>query len=355
MIALNLETKNDSQKIIKAYLEENASQPFADKINNGVRIQKDGKILINKKDLDGFWAYATKKAQELKSQYMDNDTVFCWAVHYFGEDDIEGMLYNEDGSEYKPAAKPIPKPIQRIPTPSIPVKPTPPKPQQFSLFDMLIEEKKEEPVVEETTPPVEESAPKVQEPIEAERYFDEEDIDRETGEILHFKTREPNRGSPLYQKYLEYKNQYPAHIVAYRVGDFYEFFGDDAVRLANFMNLTLTGRDCGLEERVPMVGILYHAAEAYFMKIASKYKLAIVDNDEVSVMEAEEVLFVNENITEEEKHELFEDDLSENEPTMYENNDEEDDFKEERALQKFFDKDALCALYELFDYNLDMQ
>ena len=43
-----------------------------------------------------------------------------------------------------------------------------------------------------------------------------------------------------------------------------------------------------------------------------------------------------------------------NEPTMYENNEEPDDFEEERALQQFFDKDALCALYELFDYNLDM-
>jgi DNA mismatch repair ATPase MutS len=139
------------------------------------------------------------------------------------------------------------------------------------------------------------------------------------------------------------------------VGDFYEFFGDDAVRLAKYMDLTLTGRDCGLEERVPMVGIPYHASESYFMKIATKYKLAIVDNDEVSVMEMEETVFVNETITEEERHDLFDDDLDENEPTVYENNDEEDEFEEERALQKFFDKDALCALYELFDFNLDMQ
>ena len=354
MITLNLETKNESQKIIKAYLEENASQPFADKINKGVPIEKDGKTLINKKNLDGFWTYATKKAQEAKAQYLDNDTVFCWAVHYFSENEIIGTLYNEDGSEYIPP-KPEYKPIQHAPAPSIPTKPIPPKTQQFSLFDMLIEEKKEESIIQESPTPAEEPAPKIEETVQEERYFDEEDVDRETGEILRFKTRKANQGSSLYQKYLSYKNQYPAHVVAYRVGDFYEFFGDDAVRLAKYMDLTLTGRDCGLEERVPMVGIPYHASEPYFMKIATKYKLAIVDNDEVSTMENEETVFVNESITEEERHDLFDDDLDENEPTVYENNDEEDEFEEERALQKFFDKDSLCSLYELFDYSLDMQ
>ena len=161
--------------------------------------------------------------------------------------------------------------------------------------------------------------------------------------------------SPMMQQYMRLKEQNPDTLLFFRVGDFYEFFGDDAVRLANYLNLTLTGRDCGLEERVPMVGIPYHAAEPYFMKIATKYKLAIVDNDEVSVMETEETVFVNESITEEERHDLFDDDLDENEPTVYENNDEEDEFEEERALQKFFDKDSLCSLYELFDYSLDMQ
>ena len=244
--------------------------------------------------------------------------------------------------------------LQRIPVPTVPAKPTPPKQQQFTLFDLLNNNANDE-VVEETPTPVEEPAPQPEETVQEERYFDEEDVDRETGEILCFKTREPQHRPLLYQKYLSYKNQYPAHVVAYRVGDFYEFFGDDAVRLANYLNLTLTGHDCGLEERVPMVGIPYHAAEPYFMKIATKYKLAIVDNDEVSVMETEETVFVNENITEEERRDLFDDDLTENEPTMYENNNVEDDFAEERALQKFFDKDALCSLYELFDYSLDMQ
>ena len=346
MIPLNLETKNDSQKIIKAYLEENSSQPFADKINNGVCIEKDGKMLINKKDLDGFWAYATKKAQELKSQYMDNDTVFCWAVHYFGEDDIEGTLYNEDGSEYiRP--QPTTKAIQRVPAPTVQAKPTPPKTQQFNMFDLLAAEKQDEPALEETSTPAVAPPPEETKDVQ-ECYFDEEDVDLETGEILRFKTRNPEQGSPFYQKYLSYKNQYPAHIVAYRVGEFFEFFGNDAIRLSNFMNLTLTSRECGLDERVAMVGIPYHASEPYFMKIAANYKLAIVDNGKVEVMETEELLSVNESITDNEKHKLLTGDLEDNEP-------DNDDFEKERALQQFFDKEALCTLYELFDYNLDLQ
>lgn len=358
-MTLNLKTSCVEHNVLKEYLEENASAALAEKINHGVFIEKDGKRLLNRKDLDGFMKYACEEARKLAakgatSTCMKSDIVFGWAIHYFEEDEIIGKLYNEDGSEYTPP-KPEYKPIQRVPAPTVPVKPTPPKQQQFTLFDLLDNSAKEEPVVEETPAPVEDSTPKKEETVQEDRYFDEEDVDRETGEILCFKTREPQHRSPLYQKYLSYKNQYPAHVVAYRVGDFYEFFGDDAVRLATFMDLTLTGRDCGLEERVPMVGIPYHATEPYFMKIATKYKLAIVDNGEVSTMENEESVFVNETITEEEKRDLFDDDLTENAPTMYENNDEEDDFEEERALQKFFDKDALCALYELFDYNLDMQ
>lgn len=354
MIKLNLTAENDCQQAIKDYLENNVSEVLAEKINNGVKIEKDGKTLIKKKTLSLFWEYASMKAQEMKTGYVANDTVFGWAIHYFEEDGFVGKLYNEDGSEYV-RPKPTQKPIQHAPAPTIQAKPTPQAPKQFTLFDMLTEEKKEERIIEETSPTVEETIHEPQESVEEERYFDEEDVDRETGEILRFKTREPKRGSSLYQDYLFYKKQYSAHVVAYRVGDFYEFFGEDAIRLANYMNLTLTGRDCGLDERIPMVGIPYHAAEPYFMKIATKYKLAIVDNGEISTMENEETVFINETITEEEKRDLFDDDLNEKEPTVYENNNEEDDFEEERALQKFFDKDALCSLYELFDYTLDMQ
>ena len=68
MITLNLETKNKEQDIIKAYLEENASDILADKINNGVKIQKDNKTIINKKTLDTFMKYACEEARKHASK-----------------------------------------------------------------------------------------------------------------------------------------------------------------------------------------------------------------------------------------------------------------------------------------------
>ena len=64
MPKLNLETKNKAQELIKAYLEENASELLAEKINNGVRVQKDGKTLISKKTLDGFYILRDWRSQE---------------------------------------------------------------------------------------------------------------------------------------------------------------------------------------------------------------------------------------------------------------------------------------------------
>ena len=105
MPKLNLKATNESQKRIKEYLEQSASDVLADKINNGVPTEKDGKTLINKKTLDGFMRYATdaaRKIAEKGSSYacVDDATVFGWAVHYFEEESIEEKLYNEDGTEY---------------------------------------------------------------------------------------------------------------------------------------------------------------------------------------------------------------------------------------------------------------
>ena len=112
MRELNLEAKNSAQQRIKEYLEQNASEVLADKINNGVSIEKDGKVLINRKTLDGFWKYATEEARKVAEKgvsgaYIEDSVVFGWAIHYFEEDSIEGTLYNEDGTEY---AKPKPAP-----------------------------------------------------------------------------------------------------------------------------------------------------------------------------------------------------------------------------------------------------
>ena len=84
--------------------------------------------------------------------------------------------------------------------------------------------------------------------------------------------------SPMMQKYLETKEQYEDCVLFYRLGDFYEMFFDDAIRVSRELELTLTGKDCGLEERAPMCGIPYHAAESYIARLISKgYKVAICE------------------------------------------------------------------------------
>ena len=224
---LNLEAKTKEQQRIKAYLEENASDILAGKINNGVLIKKDGKILLNRKTLDGFMSFASeeaKKQAEKGARYamVEDDVVFGWAVHYFEEDSIEGTLYNDDGSEYKEPSKA---------TKSKPVSaPSKPKQAQISLFD--------EPDKTDIESPQEEKPQSKQDTV-----------------------------SPLYKTYLQLAQRYPGAVVAYRVGDFYEIFGETARRIGETLSLTITSRDCGLPERVPMIGFPYHAAELYFGKI----------------------------------------------------------------------------------------
>ena len=84
--------------------------------------------------------------------------------------------------------------------------------------------------------------------------------------------------SPMMRHYLETKDQYPDCVLFYRLGDFYEMFFDDAVNISRELELTLTGKDCGLEERAPMCGIPYHAAEVYIARLIEKgFKVAICE------------------------------------------------------------------------------
>ncbi len=84
--------------------------------------------------------------------------------------------------------------------------------------------------------------------------------------------------SPMMQRYLETKEQYKDCILFYRLGDFYEMFFDDAILASRELEITLTGKDCGREERAPMAGVPYHAAEIYISKLVSKgYKVAICE------------------------------------------------------------------------------
>ena len=135
MIKLNLTPQNKQEELILNYLQNNASESLADKINNGTPFEKDGHPLLNKKTLSGFMKYACDEARKLaekgaNSACVDDVTVYGWAIHFFEEDSIEGTLYTIDGEEYKPAPKKV------ATTKPVSVKPQPSKPQnlQFSIF-----------------------------------------------------------------------------------------------------------------------------------------------------------------------------------------------------------------------------
>ena len=82
--------------------------------------------------------------------------------------------------------------------------------------------------------------------------------------------------TPMMKQYMEVKNQYKDCLLLYRLGDFYELFFDDAIIASRELEITLTGKDCGLKERAPMCGVPYHAVQNYVAKLIEKgYKVAI--------------------------------------------------------------------------------
>ena len=87
--------------------------------------------------------------------------------------------------------------------------------------------------------------------------------------------------TPMMQQYLETKKEYQDCILFYRLGDFYEMFFDDALVASKELEITLTGKSCGQEERAPMCGVPYHAVDSYLNKLVSKgYKVAICEQME---------------------------------------------------------------------------
>ena len=190
MSKLNLATKNEEQERIKAYLEENASEALITKINEGIEIVKDNKLVVNKKDLDGFMNFAYEEASKLNTNKnrvlaISKDTVFGWAIHYFEEGSIEGTLYNLDGTEYKPV-------IKKEEKPKVEVKKEPEKPKntQGSFFDFTdIEEPKQE-----EFKPIQEEIIEYEEPDElfddttekvpVKRINENTIIDLKTGEVI---------------------------------------------------------------------------------------------------------------------------------------------------------------------------
>lgn len=334
---LNLETKTKEQELIKAYLEENASEIISDKINNGTPFEKDGKTFINKKTLDGFMKYASDEARKLASKgansaCVEDKVVYGWAVHYFEEDSIEGTLFNADGTEYKPAPKSAPTKVKKV-------EPKKPEERQPALFDFMETEKSE---------------PEANDDDEYEQPSQEE-IDEILAEIAEEENKKATQKklSPFYEKYLEIEHSYPDYVVAYRLGDFYEVFGEKAVQISEECNLTLTGRDVGLENRIPMVGFPYHAAELYFDKIQRNHRLVIINSDgtlkELSKPQTAINLDTGEiydEMTEEEMRE-FDGDIEEPQDI--------DDKPEDLFDATAFDKTALCKLDAIFGDKLTLR
>ena len=273
MIKLNLTATDSGQAKVLAYLQENASETLADKINNGTPLEKDGKPLINKKTLAGFMKYACDEARKLaekgaNSACVDDVTVYGWAIHYFEEESIEGTLYTIDGEEYKP------EPKKTVNTKPKTVKPQLPKPQnlQFSIFDKFDDTDVKDTANDDLT---------TESDTDDDEFTEEDKKDARQldEEIQNQQTVDKPQGNPTYQKYTAYQAEHPTAIVAYRLGDFYEVLGDNAVLLGNELDLTITSRDVGLKDRIPMVGFPYHAAENYFAKIVKKHDLYIIENE----------------------------------------------------------------------------
>ncbi len=279
---INLEAKTKPQELVKAYLEKNATETLIEKINNGVRLEKDGKQLLNKKTLDGFMSYANNEARKLaekgaNSTCVDDNVVYGWAMHYFEEDSIEGTLYNLDGTEYKPPKKETKKMSKSTPAVSNNKKEAE-KQTQYSFFEMVN--------VEEQPEPVEKQTPTLDEILDYnidEDHDDDEDEEmseqmKDALEHIEEEKQAPKGKltvTPLYQQYLDLQNEHPSAVVLMRLGDFYEVFGDNATKLAEELDLTLTSKSVGLPERIPMIGFPYHVAESYFLKINAKHDMLI--------------------------------------------------------------------------------
>lgn len=280
MIELNLIAKNAKQQQVLDYLQENVSEVLAEKINKGVHVTVDGKELISVKDLSLFWDYAgeelkkTIPKQEQKGCVIvstTNEDVFGMAIHYFEEDSILGKLFNLDGTEYKTEAQ---KTGTTTSVKTTPKKKNAPSDGQISIFDFNIEDNEQNEAAT-TTEEVDD--------IEDDQDEDEEQDDIENHEAVKEQvqhvTDNYSKVNPFYKKYCELKSEFIDSILFFRLGDFYELFGEDAVTAANILDLTLTSKDVGLPNRVALAGVPYHAIDTYVQKLSKKYNVIVYDND----------------------------------------------------------------------------
>lgn len=345
---LNLTANGKAQELILAYLKEYVSDVLAKKINDGTPFTKDGKTLINKKTLDGFMKFANTEARKLaengaNAACIEDNVVYGWAIHYFEEDSIEGTLYNEDGSEYKPVVRAVTKTTANV---------TPPKPEpkpQMSIFDMITNETTENSDNSNISPPQPQITVKAEETTEKVI----------TPAISADKPKPP---SAFYQTYLKLVERHEGFLILLRLGDFYEALNAHATTLANELNLTLTGRDYGLNERVPMVGIPFHAVYDYVNKIIERgYKVILAENsDDVLKFQDIDENEESDELSEEEmkKFDSYVDEPDEL-PTVSKivgTTDDDEDCTEllNAESAKAFDKEVVCILSELFDGEITL-
>ena len=228
------------EHIIAIHLKEVISDKTAQKIINGIPVQKDGKDLINKKSIPTFLTYLADEMYKIATEQRKNQSkkdkknwtalakdgnyIIERALAYFDDDTIEGELYEQDGKLYKPAPSKTPDNVIRtVQATTVTRKPEPPKPQQFTLFNFL-EQTKETPV--EETEDLDEDEDNCEETEEVEETDQEEikddisdkyEINRETGEILGKKVKTEPELPPSFSTYLHYKKQYPKHIILSRL------------------------------------------------------------------------------------------------------------------------------------------
>ena len=337
---LNLTANTPAEEKILQYLKENASETLADKINNGTPFDQDGKTLINKKTLSGFMKYACDEAMKLaekdaNSACIEDSTVYGWAVHYFQEDSIEGTLYTLDGEEYEPVVKA--GNIQK--STYTPLSAPKPQNQQASIFDIISQQNNTAETTEKEQQVIQNKEEPIKEISKVETKAENKPVTVEQIPATEEKTQK--KVSPVYTEYAALKEKYPDCVIAYRLGDFYEILGKDAVTIATELDLTLTSRDCGLDHRIPMVGFPYHAADNYFSKIINRgHKIAIVEKfDDINIVPKEKPCVVDEDtgeILSEEEMREFDGDIE-----------EPDELEEEKAIAKAFDTEAVYELSEL--------
>lgn len=175
--------------------------------------------------------------------------------------------------------------------------------------------------------------------------------------------------SAFYQTYLKLVERHKGFLILLRLGDFYEAMNDHATTLASELDLTLTSRDCGLDERVPIVGIPYHVVDNYVNKILERgYKVILAEDLEnvlkfENIDEYEEPDEVEElSVNEMRQFDSYVDDESDELPTVSKivgpTDDSEDDEDGNEIMNsesaKAFDKEAICILSDLFDGEITL-